>query len=110
MALTRDEILARKKTGRTTERFPIGDGEVIIRGLTRDEALQVRGAETLAEKDNVLISCGLVDPEMTPADVAEWAAEEDAGLLGALSQRIGELSGLVEGAGKSRVSRPGKRR
>lgn len=108
--LTREQILARKIGGKTEE-WPIGDdGVVIIRGLTRDEALAVREADTLADKDNLLISLGMVDPKMTPEDVAAWALDDEAGVLAGISTRIGELSGMAEGAGKSGVPRPRKRR
>lgn len=111
MPLTREQILARK-TGTETEVYQIGDNTddvVTIRGLTRDEALKVRDADTLADKDNVLISLGLVEPAMTPADVGVWAKTENAGVMAGLSERIGELSGMSEGAGKSRVPRSRKR-
>lgn len=110
MPLTREQILARK-TGTETEPFTLPDGGVvIIRGLTRNEALKVRDADTLADKDNVLISLGLVDPQLSVDDVAVWAENEPAGTMADLSQRIGEISGMSEGAGKSGVPRPRKRR
>jgi hypothetical protein len=108
MALTREQILARKVAGRT-EVYPVDDGEVVIRGLTRNEALAVREADTLADKDNLLISLGLVDPVLSPEDVAAWAENDEAGVLAGISTRIGELSGMGEGAGKSRVPRARKR-
>ncbi len=108
MALTREQILARKVAGKT-EIYPIDDGEVVIRGLTRNEALEVREAETLADKDNLLISLGLVEPTMSPEDVAAWAESDEAGVLAGLSERIGVLSGMSEGAGKSRVPRARRR-
>lgn len=111
MALTREQILSRKVAGKT-EQYALGDGDgsyVVIRGLTRNEALAVREAETLADKDNLLISLGLVEPQMTPEDVAAWAESDEAGVLAGISTRIGELSGMSEGAGKSRVPRARKR-
>ena len=110
MALTREQILARKVAGKT-EPFDMGDGEeVIIRGLTRNEALEVRACETVGEMDSLMISFGLVEPVMTAADVDAWGAGDDAGTMIRLSNRISELSGMVEGAGKSGVPSPRKRR
>lgn len=108
--LSRDEILNRKKAGKT-EKYALSDGsgEVEVRGLTRDEALAVAAADTLAEKDNTLISLGLVNPALSPDDVAAWAGDESAGVLSGLSQRIAELSGMTEGAGKSGVPRARRR-
>lgn len=111
MALTREQILARKVAGHTEE-HPIGDDVVIIRGLTRDESLDMRTAGEagdLRAADNLLIHYGLVEPQMSVEDVAAWAAADDAGTLVDLSQAIARLSRMVEGAGKSRVSRTGKR-
>jgi hypothetical protein len=111
MALTRDEILARKTGGKTEEyKLSDGSGTVTIRGLTRNEAIRIRDAGgDLGERDNLLISLGLVDPAMTPEDVAAWG--ETAGefiVMTELSEAIGRLSGMVEGAGKSRVPRTRK--
>jgi hypothetical protein len=103
--LTRAQILARK-TGKGTATLPDGS-TVAIRALTRDEALTMQELGTLAEKDNFIISTGMTDPKMTLEDVAAWAAGGDAGDLVVVSKEIAELSGLGEGAGKSRV--PGVR-
>ena len=108
MALTREQILARKTAGHT-EPYKIDDDEVIIRGLTRNEALRVQKTEDLEDKDNLMISLGLVDPVMTPDDVAAWGAADVAGTLVQLGNAISRLSRMVEGAGKSGVSRPRKR-
>lgn len=108
MTLSRDDILARKIHG-YTEPFPIGDDNVIIRGLTRAETGQVREAGSIDAGDHVLISCGLVEPKMTPEDVAAWFDNDEAGVLTKLSNRISELSGMVEGAEKSRNARSRKR-
>jgi hypothetical protein len=51
----------------------------------------------------------LVDPEMTEDDVRAWGETDDTGTLEVVSYRIGQLSRMVEGAGKSRVSRARKR-
>jgi hypothetical protein len=112
MALTRDEIMARK-TGVKTEEYKLSDGSgtVIIRGLTRNEAIQIREAPgALGDRDNLLISLGLVDPAMTPEDVAAWG--ETPGefvVMTDLSEAIGVLSGMTEAAGKSRVPATRKR-
>ena len=111
MPLTREQILSRKVAG-NTEEYPIGDDVVIIRGLTRDESLSMRKAGEagdLAAADNMLIHYGLVEPAMSVEDVAAWAVADSAGTLVDLSQAIARLSGMVEGAGKSGVSRPRKR-
>lgn len=109
MPLTREQILARKTIGRTETFVYDGEEIAIIRGLTRNEALKCRDLPTVEEQDNLLISYGMVEPQMTPEDIAAWADQDNAGLLSAISSRIGEISKMSEGAGKSRVSRTRKR-
>jgi hypothetical protein len=111
-ALNREQILARKVAGHV-HKHDLGDGDtVIIRGLTRDESLEVRRANEagdLADADNLVIHYGLVEPALSLEDVATWAAQDAAGDLTRLSNHIAEVSGLLEGAGKSRVPGPRKR-
>ncbi|HEY9415379.1 MAG TPA: hypothetical protein VIQ30_11515 [Pseudonocardia sp.] len=97
--LTRDQILARK-TGRGTATLPDGT-TVAIRALTRDEVLQAQDGRSTAERDTFYISRGMTDPKLTEEEVAQWAAEADAGDLVAVSDAIAELSGLKPGAGKA---------
>jgi hypothetical protein len=99
--LTRAEILARK-VGKGKAELPSG-GEVAIRALTRDEALQLNELDTIADRDNMIIHLGMTDPKLSLEDVKAWAAEGSAGDLAEVSNAIGLLSGMVEGAGKSGV-------
>lgn len=96
--LTREQILARK-TGRGTVDLPSG-GTVAVRALTRDEALQVREADTLRDGDTLLISFGMVDPQLTVEDVAAWATSDNAGDLVTVSNEISVLSKMTTTAGK----------
>ena len=103
--LTRAEILARK-TGHGKAVLPDGS-EVAIRALTRDEIIEMQAIEQLDAKDNFIIATGMTDPKLTTADVAEWGAQADAGDLVVVSEAIQNLSGLGQGAGKSRVAASG---
>lgn len=105
--LTRDEILARK-LGHDVVPLP-GGGTVEVRGLNRSEAIQVGEEEAGLDRDALLISLGLVEPTMTVDDVLAWGRSDDSGTLEIVSRRIGELSRMVEGAGKSGVSRTRRR-
>ncbi len=98
--LTREQILARK-TGKGTSTLPDGT-TVAIRSLTRDEILEAQEAESLAERDNIIVARGMTDPVLSVEDVAAWAANGAAGDLTAITDDIAELSGLKQGAGKSR--------
>jgi len=97
--------------GQVEVTLPSDGSTVLIRGLTRDDILdaQDRFPSSTALRDNACISAGLVDPEMTEDDVAAWAAGAPAGDLTHVSEEIQSLSGLREGAGKSRVSSVRKR-
>lgn len=103
--LTREQILARK-TGRGTATLPDGS-TVAIRALTRDEVLESQECESLGDRDNLIVSLGMTDPALSVEDVAAWAAGGDAGDLTAVTDAIAELSGLKQGAGKSRVAAAG---
>lgn len=113
MALSREAILARKTAGAKTEEYKLSDGSgtVIIRGLTRNEAIRIRDLKgDLSARDDLLISLGLLEPAMTPEEVAEWGeAQGEFVVMTDLSEAIGRLSGMTEDAGKSRVPRAGKR-
>lgn len=105
--LSRDQILART-TGKGTATLLDGS-TVSVRALTRDEVLQSQQLNSINEQDTFIIATGMTDPVMSVEDVAAWAAAGDAGDLVAVSDAIGELSGLKQGAGKSGVSRARKR-
>lgn len=103
--LTREQILA-KSRGEEIVDLPSG-GQVRVRGLSRDEALEVREMEANADRDNVLVARGLVDPVMSIDDVKAWAAlPGSAGDIAEIGMTIGHLSGFSEGAGKSGVPKP----
>lgn len=106
--LTREEILA-KAVDQEVVTLPSG-GQVKVRGLTRDEALEVQEAEGTAARDNVTIARGLVEPTLTVDEVAAWAQSAPAADSIEISRAIARLSGMTEGAGKSGPPRPRRRR
>ncbi|MEH1013048.1 hypothetical protein V6U90_08045 [Micromonospora sp. CPCC 206060] len=77
-----------------------GVGTVRVRGLSRAEVLKVQRLGK-AERDAHMIALGMVDPPMPVTDVQRWAEASPAGEMEAVSRRIGELSGVLEGAQKS---------
>jgi hypothetical protein len=104
--LTREQILSRK-TGHGTATLPDGS-TVAVRALTRDEVLQSQLLDDIGDRDTFIIAMGMIDPKLSVEDVAAWAAAGEAGDLVAVSDRIGELSGLKQGAGKSGVPGSGE--
>lgn len=105
--LTREQILGRKLGRDTVE---IDDGETVeVRGLYRRESIAAGEIDDKTERDAFIIATGMIDPVMTVDEVLQWGQNDAAGVLEKVSLRIGVLSGMVEGAGKSRVSRARKR-
>lgn len=104
-------LLARKASN--TRKVPInGVGDVTVRGLTRAEVKQVNEDYDEDQRENAIIAKALVDPEMTPGEVAEWLDLAPAGDSVAVMNAVAELSGMSEGdATKSvpRVRGPRKR-
>lgn len=105
--LTREQIKARKR-GHGVCKLPDGS-TVAIRALSRDEVLEMQALETVAERDNFVVSRGMTEPELSVEDVAEWAADGAAGDMVAITQAVALLSGLQEGAGKSGPARARRR-
>lgn len=105
--LDKEALLKRRRTDKT-EDVDLGEGTVTVRGLSRGEVTRARVAAAKAGKDNQvatmdnhMIAAGLVDPEMTVAEVAEWLEDAPAGDAVSVLGVIQELSGLAEGAQKS---------
>lgn len=91
-----------------TAEVPSHAGPITIRPLRRDETLALKTERaqgmTIGEWECHMLSKALVHPAMTPAEVALWQASDKAGgLLERVIEAVTELSGLGEGADKSRV-------
>lgn len=86
-----------------------GVGTIRIRGLSRAEALRLQNAGSIATQEAQMLSWGVVDPVLTVAEVNRWLDASPAGELEALSLRIGELSGMSQGADKSGLPGDGER-
>lgn len=106
--LTKEQILARR-LGRDIVEIDDDGGTVEVRGLNRRESVEAGNYEDKVERDAFIIATGLVNPVMSMDEVLAWGTKDDGGTLEKVSLRIGELSRMVEGAGKSRVSRARKR-
>lgn len=111
--LDKDALLKRQRTEKTEE-VDLGGGSVIVRGLSRGEITRAKAAakgsreNQIGTVENHMISTGLVEPEMTVDEVAEWLANAPAGDAVNVLETIQQLSGLSEGAQKSGV--PGVRK
>lgn len=98
-----------------TEEVKTHAGVVIVRGLTRAETLKLNGARdvgdlSVAEWEQQMVAIAMISPTMTAAEVERWQAIDKAGgPLGEVTDAIARLSGLSQGADKSRVPGAGKR-
>ncbi len=87
-----------------------GVGDVEVRGLSRAEVVQMQGCGSADAMEVAAIAAGMVDPKLTPEEVAEWRSAKGSDEIRPVSDAILRLSGLVEGAqtAKERSFRPGR--
>jgi hypothetical protein len=92
------------------EDLTLSTGKVVkVRGLTRGEHMWItKGVEDDAAtiEARTLSKC-LLAPVMTLNQARDWIAKTPSQLVGEITTRIRELSGLGEGAQKSDVSGDG---
>lgn len=106
--LTREQILARKLGGGTTFDLPDGSGSVVLRGLTMQEGVLLSEASGAA-RTHLMLHFGMVSPALTVEEAGQWAEQDSVGVLTDVADKINELSGMGEGAGKSGPPRPRRR-
>jgi hypothetical protein len=80
-----------------------GLGLVRVRGLSRDEALSLRGIAGRAESERALLAFAMVSPRLTPAQVARWQAASPAGEMEPVTDKVAELSGMLDDSAKQAV-------
>jgi hypothetical protein len=103
------ELLKKRRAADNTRQVPIDDlGSVTVRALSRTEVKRATVKNDEDQTEANFISAAMVDPVMTPEDVAEWLDGAPAGDSVAVADAIAELSGMSEGAQKSGV--PGVRK
>lgn len=77
-------------------------GSVKVRGLTRAEALAVKGKETPEEEmEQFLLSVALVEPKLTQSDVKTWQENSPAGEIQDVITAVMRLSGMEKAAPKA---------
>jgi len=93
MAISKDALLAARDNGTAVVELPVG--EVVVRGLTRKEALSLQKKEMdVSEMEVRLLSMALVDPLLTEDEVRQLQSVSPAGELEPVSEKILELSGM----------------
>lgn len=96
--LTRDQLLARRIE--QEELTLPGGGVVLVRGVTRQEFHDISQVKNDRAREYATVAAGLVDPDMTVADVAEWASNGATGDIQEVVIAIGRLSRMIPEAAK----------
>lgn len=92
------EALLAKRVETTTLEVP-DVGTIEVRQLSRSEALQ---ASKLQDKQGVetaerfVLTCALVDPELTNAEVKDWMANSSFGEINDIVNAVHRFSGIAE--------------
>lgn len=87
-----------------------GLGDVRVRGLSRDEALDVSQVAGTPEFEPTLLAAGMVDPELTVEEAQEWRRAAGSDEISAVCDRIAELSGLKGDSAKAAYKSNGGKR
>lgn len=105
--LDKGALLAASAFAVTDVPLPSGAGIVRIRPLSRAEALQVYDREMdAAEMEQWVLSKALVEPRLTPGEVAKWQENSAAGSdIQSVVQTVLHASGMDIGAGKAAYKR-----
>ncbi len=84
-----------------------GLGTIKLRALNRFQALLIAECKSTEQREIKMLKWGLVDPELTDAEIKRWYAASPAGEIENISKAIARLSGLMEGAAKEQFPTDG---
>lgn len=88
--------------------LPSGAGTVLVRGLTRQEAVEVQAGLEPTDVEQLEVrgvARGLVEPRLTEDEVRLWRMQAPAADVHVVSAKISELSNLDPSGGKGPTSR-----
>lgn len=77
-----------------------GVGTVLVRALSRGEALSCKGKD-VEDLERAVLVMGMVEPALTPDEVAVWYQNVLTDEIRRVLDAIWDLSGLGEGAAKA---------
>lgn len=104
MAIDKAALLAQRVD--QTEEVQVAGGTVVVRPLTRAEAMALQGKEMKAElMERRLISMAMVEPEMTVDEVRQWQDVSPAGELQNVVEAITRLSGMEQHVVRDEMAR-----
>lgn len=110
MAIISKETLLSRRLG--TELVDVDDegGQVRVRGLTRAEFFALQKIEDAEKREYALIAAGMTEPQLSPDEVAAWAADNASGYVQEVSVTIGRLSKMLPEAAKEATKRAARGR
>lgn len=97
------ELLLKRRGNEATVQID-GVGEVRVRGLSRGEVFAMQEAKGTQAQEARIVHYGLVDPQMTEAEVREWQNNSPAGEMQDVVAKIQELSKLTDSAAKEAMT------
>lgn len=103
-AVDKAALLAKRGIGTETVDLP-GVGEVVVRGMSRAEALSMQklGDLDAADMERRLLAVAMVEPALTEDEVRQWQEAAPAGELEPVTTAITRLSGLAVTAVKEEM-------
>lgn len=78
-----------------------GAGTVRVRGLSRAEVLAATDLSSKVERERRMLALGMLDPELTEEEAAGWMQAATTEAIRPVVDKIAELSGLLDDAGKA---------
>lgn len=100
----KDRLLAKRAdtaSGMPEETVSIdGIGDVVVRGLSRDETMDLGKIEDHKQRDFHMLAIGMVEPRMSVSEIRAWAHVATGGEIEDVSRTIGRLSRLLPGAAR----------
>jgi len=77
-----------------------GVGMVLVRGLSRHEAIVMQSVKGVSAQERIMLRFGMVDPEISEEEAGQWQNASPAGEIEPVTMLITKLSGMGPGADK----------
>lgn len=109
MILSRDQLLT--PGADDVDKVDVRGGQVVVRGVTRRQAIIIRAAgDAPEEQEPLILHYGLVDPPLSIEDAAAWIDMAPAGDVQRVVQAVAALSGMEDTAPKRATKSVPRRR
>lgn len=103
-----EDLLRQEQEEFETVKLPSGKGSMVIRELTRAEVMSVKKDVDVVEREQIMLSMAVIDPQMTKRDVRRWQQTRGATPdIEEVARRVAKKSGLTRDTPKSTVRSDG---